>query len=211
ALLNNLGIIAYYMDDYAAARDLDQQSLAAFRHIGDSFSVSQSLNNLAGVEAAMGDYPTARRLLAESVDIQRQLGDKGCLALALNSLADVLLDEGEHPAAAPLLVESLTINVELGERPAIAYLLDDFAAVAAARGQPERALRLAGAASAAHDAMGSQLPAGERARFDRLQAPAWQALDKPAAAVAWEAGRAMTLEQAVAYALGGQAAAVAAA
>ena len=201
ALLNNLGIIAYYMDDYAAARELDDEGLAIFRHIGDRFAASQSLNNLAGVVAAMGDYALARRLLAESVDIQRQLGDRGCLAIALNSLADVLLDEGDYLAARPLLVESLSINADMGDRAAMAYLLDDCAALAAAEGEPERALHLSGAAAAAHDGIGSQLPAGERARFDRLLAPAWQALGEPVAVAAWEKGRAMTLEQAVEYAL----------
>lgn len=203
-LLNNLGIVARYMEDYAMAWNMNEESLAVLREIGDRFAASQLLNNLGCVAADMGDYVMARRLLAESVDIQRQLGDKGCLAIALNSLGDVLLDEEDHMAARPLLMESLAINVDMGDRAAIAYLLDDFAALATAEGQPGRALRLAGAAAAAHDAIGSQLPAGERARFDRLQAPARQALGEHLSMAVWGEGRAMTLEQAVEYALAGQ-------
>ncbi|HEX8917555.1 MAG TPA: tetratricopeptide repeat protein, partial [Chloroflexota bacterium] len=204
-LLANLGIVAYSVEDYAEALTLDQESLSVFREIGDRFSATQLMNNLAGVVAALGDYSTARELLTESVETQRQMGDKGRLAIALNSLADVLLDEGDYPTAEHLLVESLRINVEMGDRAAIAYLLDDFAALAAAEGDAERALQLAGAATAANDAIGYQVPAGERARFDRLQAPAWQALDKPTSAVAVAVGRAMTLERAVEYALAGYA------
>jgi hypothetical protein len=89
----------------------------------------------------------------------------------------------------------------LGERGAIAYLLEDFAALAAMEDQPERALRLAGSAAAAHEALGVQLPSGQRARLDRLQASAWQTLIEPLATAAWEEGRAMILDQAVEYAL----------
>ena len=200
-LLHNLGIVAYYQGDFAGARALDEEGLAAFRQIGDTFAASQSLNNLAGIAAATGDYALARRLLAESVEIQRQLGDKGCLAIALNSLADVLLDEGDYAAAGPLLVESLAINMEMGDQAAIAYLLDGFAALAAAEGHADRAVRLAGAAAAAHDRIGSHLAAGEKARFDSLLAPALRSLGESHAAAAWEEGRAMSLERAVQYTL----------
>jgi predicted ATPase/class 3 adenylate cyclase len=200
-LLHNLGIVAYYLSDYTAARILDEEALAVFREIGDRFAVGQALNNLAGIASATGDYALARRFLAESVEIQRQLGDKGGIAIALNSLADVLQDEGDHDATRPLLVESLTINVEIDDQSAIAYLLDSFASVASATRQPERALRLTGAAATAHDRIGSQLSAGERARFDRLQAPARAMLGDSLATARWEEGRAFSLQEAICYAL----------
>jgi tetratricopeptide (TPR) repeat protein len=200
-LLHNLGIVAYYLSDYAAARGLDEEALGVFREIGDRFAVGQALNNLAGIASATGDYALARHFLAESVEIQRQLGDKGGLAIVLNSLADVLQDEGDHDAARPLLVESLTINLEIGDQSAIAYLLDSFAALASATQQPERALRLAGAAVAAHDRIGSQLSAGERARFDRLQAPTREALGESLATARWEEGQALSSQEAIRYAL----------
>jgi hypothetical protein len=51
--------------------------------------------------------------------------------------------------------------------------------------------------------LGLQLPPGERARFERLQAPARAVLDQGQVAAAQELGRSMTLEEAVAYALAG--------
>ncbi|MFI5268757.1 MAG: ATP-binding protein, partial [Chloroflexota bacterium] len=200
-LLSNLGIVARYTEDYAESRHMNEESLAVFREIGDRWTVGTLLNNLGCVAADMSDYAAARQILAESMEVRRQLGDQGGLAFSLNSLADVLLDEGDHLAARPLLEESLTINVDLGDRAAIAYLLDDFAALATAEGQPERALQLAGAAAAANEQLGAQLPAGERARFERLQASARQALGEHRATMAWEQGRMLTLEQAVEYAL----------
>jgi tetratricopeptide (TPR) repeat protein len=202
ALLSNLGVVAYYSGDYAAAQALDEESLTVFREIGDRWSAGTLLNNLGDIVRDQGDYEAARQLLEESLGVRRQLGDMGGIAFSLNSLGDVLLDEGDHASARPVLVESLTINRELGDRAAMAYLLDDFAILAAAEGQPERALRLAGAAAATRDAIGSQLSAGERARFDRLQAPARAQLAEPLAAAVYGEGLAMTLEQAVEEALG---------
>lgn len=204
ALLSNLGVVARHRGDNAAARALSEESLTVLHEIGDRWAAGQLLNNLGCLAGDMGDYAPARRLLAESLDIRRQLGDKGGLALSLNSLGDVLLDEGDAAAAHPVLEESLAINRELNDRAAIAYLIEDFAALAATEGRPERALRLAGAAAAAHDELGAPLPVAERARFDRLVAPAWQALGEPLAMAAWGQGRALTLEQAVEYALEGR-------
>jgi hypothetical protein len=44
--------------------------------------------------------------------------------------------------------------------------------------------------------------AGERAEYDRTAALVRPQLDKPTFAIAWAEGRTMTLEQAIAYALG---------
>ena len=201
ALLSNLGVLAYYGGDYAAARALDEESLALFHEIGDRWSAATLLNNLGDIARDEGDFPRARRLLGESLVIRRRLGDLGGIAFSLNSLGDVLLDEGDLVAALPVLIESLSINRTLGDRAAMAYLLDDIAGLVAALGRAEDALRLAGAAEAAREMIGSQVAAGEQERFDRLLAPARQALSEPLGRAAFEAGRALTLEQAVDLAL----------
>jgi class 3 adenylate cyclase/tetratricopeptide (TPR) repeat protein len=200
-LLSNLGVVAYYSGDYASARSLDEESLAVFREIGDHWSVATLLNNIGDIARDQGDFAAGKRLLAESLDVRRQLGDMGGIAFSLNSLGDVLLDEGDLAAARPLLEESLVINHDLGDRAAVAYLLDDFAAILAAGGQPELALRLAGAAAAAREAIGSQLSPGERSRFDRLEAPAWQGLDEDRARAVHAEGRALAVDRAVELAL----------
>ena len=97
--------------------------------------------------------------------------------------------------------ESLLINQELGDRTAIAYCLEDFAGLAAGTGHSERALRLAGAAAALRDSIGGPLPAGEQAALDLTLEPARQSLDEARQTAAWEGGRSMTTEAAIAEAL----------
>lgn len=133
--------------------------------------------------------------------IRRELGDKAGLALSLNTLADVVLDEGKYVDARPLLDESLGINRELGDQTAIAYLIEDYAGVAAAESKPQKALMLAGFASALRESIGAPLPPSEQARVDRMITPAREALPEAAAITEWETGRSLTLEQAIESAL----------
>jgi hypothetical protein len=66
---------------------------------------------------------------------------------------------------------------------------------------PERPVRLHAAAQALRDAIGKPVAPSRRAEHQRELAAARAALGKQAFAAAWAEGRAMTLEQAVAYAL----------
>ena len=74
--------------------------------------------------------------------------------------------------------------------------------VAAARQQPERAARLFGAAIEDNTLISVMEPA-EQADTERCIAAARAQLDETVFAVAWAEGQAMTLEQAIAYALEG--------
>ena len=200
-LLNNLGIIARFQRDLVGARQMNEESLTLFREMGDRWAVGQLLNNQACVASDQGEYAEARSLLNESLMIRRQLGDKAGLALSLNTLADVVLDEGEFGDARPLLNESLEINRELGDQTAIAYLIEDYSGLAAAEAKPQKALQLAGFAAALRESIGAPLPPAEQARVDRMLAPARAALAESIAVAEWEAGRSLSLEQAIESAL----------
>jgi len=93
------------------------------------------------------------------------------------------------------------IQRALGAKKDIAKTLEGFAGLAAAQGQAERALCLAGAAAALCEAIGAPLPPVEQAWLDRRLEPARQALTEKARKAAQEEGRMMTLEQAIEYAL----------
>src|SRR5436853_427788 len=79
--------------------------------------------------------------------------------------------------------------------------VDAFGQLAAAEHQPARAARLMGAAEALHEALHIPVPYCSRADHDRAVAAARAALGEEAFAAAWAEGRAMTLEQAIAFAL----------
>jgi len=91
--------------------------------------------------------------------------------------------------------------VDLGDRRRTAACLEGLAVTASTRGESERAARLFGAADALREAAGVTLPPPHRAIHEPRVAAVRAALRPEVFESAWTAGRAMSLEQAVRYAL----------
>ncbi len=121
--------------------------------------------------------------------------------MALGNLGDVVLLQQDHAAAEALHHECLLTAAEVGDRRRIAFSLAGVAVLAAARAQPERALRLAAAATALREAIGAAPDQAWQARLDPGLATARANLGRDAGARAWAEGAAMTAAEAMAYAL----------
>ena len=100
-----------------------------------------------------------------------------------------------------MLKESLGVHHDLGDRWRIASVLESLAEAARAQGEFERAVRLFGAAEALREAIGTPVPLCERPDRDSNVAAARARLDDAAWEAAWAEGRAMSLGEAVGYAL----------
>jgi hypothetical protein len=87
------------------------------------------------------------------------------------------------------------------DRLGVTFDLDALAVVAGERGDTLRAVRLWGAAEALRDAMGVPQPNDEAMVVGPFVEAARSRLDEAAFRNAWEEGRAMTQEQAIALAL----------
>jgi hypothetical protein len=107
----------------------------------------------------------------------------------------------EYDGVSTLLGETLLRYQEQGKILSAAEVLTLFANLAVAQGLAERALCLAGASLANCESLTKLIYPRQQVEFERTQAAARQMLGPQAAAVAWAAGQAMTLEQAVDYAL----------
>ena len=200
-LLSNLGMVARYQSDLATAKARYEESLGILRQLGDRWAMSTVLGNLGYVLRDLGDDNAALPILEESLSIRKQVGDKWLIGNSLNQLGEFALDRGDTAAARAMYREALTLYSELGDPRAIATLLEDFGGLATTQGQPKRALLLAGAAYTLRSAIMAPLPPLEQTRLDRRLAPAREALGEVEATTIWEAGRQMTLEEAIAFAL----------
>jgi len=147
------------------------------------------------------DHAVARAFMEQSLALKRELGDERGIASALYDLGMVGQLQGDYRQAEVFLEESLAIWGESGNRGGIAYLLACFAELATAEAQSRRALRLAGAAAALREKHGTPLISSLQARLERTLALVRSAFDGEEAVAAWSEGQAMTLEQAIAYAL----------
>jgi hypothetical protein len=117
----------------------------------------------------------------------------------LLGLGQLAMTQGDRNAASVLLNEGLLLADEMS-RWHLAHALEAILEVAAADGQQESALQLAGAAAALRDSLGTPTWPTERARLDPVVAGARQSLTAAGAAAAWSRGEMMPIVKAVALA-----------
>ena len=201
SLLSNLGIVARMRGEYASAQALHEEALAIRRELKDRRAIGVSLNNLGFVALELGDYTEARARLEEAIALNREVGDKQNTGVALNNLGNVVRSRGDYTTARKHYRESLVLYRELGDRWSLAYLLEDMSVLAALQSQPERALRLAGAASALRDMIGAPHSSVEQEKLEQMLEPARRAMSDDEQETYHAQGRAMSLDQAIEYVL----------
>ena len=201
--LISLGWAALRPGDYPLANERLEEALAISRELDDTRSIGFELSGLGEVALREGDYARARRLLEESLELRRQLGNKWGVAVSLGTLGWVAMHEGDWTRAVARLGESLEVRQEIGDKGGSAWCLERLAEVASAQQKPAKALRIFGAAAALRESIGSVIDPVDRSEYeDRLDTLRTELGDEQFA-TAWEGGRALSLEQAVVYALEG--------
>jgi tetratricopeptide (TPR) repeat protein len=196
-VLNNLGIVAASQGDFERAEDLFGESLTIRRALQQKWAIANSLGNLGQLAIDRQQTDKALAYLEEALRLHRETGDRWRIGNALHSLANIQRAKGNHAAAHAYYCESLQITSDLADRRQLAYLLEDLGGLSAQRGRAARALRLAGAGAALREAIGAPLSPTDQTKLDLALAPARQALDAEAQRAAWDAGRALPLEEAI--------------
>jgi tetratricopeptide (TPR) repeat protein len=199
--LQVLGYVAHQEGDYAAARALNEESLGLYRELGRTRGMSRPLNNLALVAIEQGEWPAARALVEESLSLSRELGDKRDIALSLTVLGLVAVEEGEYTTARAQCEESLGLYRELGDQRGSVYALLGLSATAVGAGQGARGAALLGAADGLRESIGAVMGRFVRSLYERIAAAARGLLGDDAYERAWQAGRALSLDESTAYAL----------
>jgi predicted ATPase len=127
--LKGAGTVATWQGDYATARDLNQESLALRRDLGDTPGVATLLNNLGIIARFQRDLASARQMNEESLALFREMGDRWAVGQLLNNQACVASDQEDYAEARRLLEESLMIRRELGDKAGLALSLNTLADV----------------------------------------------------------------------------------
>jgi predicted ATPase/DNA-binding SARP family transcriptional activator len=200
-VLNGLGDVALNQGDYLLAAARYEEALALFHEMGGHDATAWILRNLGRVAHIQGDDDRAVALLEESVTWFRKVRDRLGLAWALHHLGIATHAQGNYTRATALLHEALVLQQQHDHKSQIAETLEGFAQIASGHGQAARAARLLGAADGLRTAIGAPRPPGEHAPYERIVAGVRAQLDQETFVAAWTAGRAMTLEQAAAFAL----------
>lgn len=119
------------------------------------------------------------------------------VAHLLANLGDIARTQGDHAIALLHYLEALQLFHELGYRQAALGVVGALAALDAARGQPERAVRLFGAEEALREESGFVLVPDQRVNFDAGLAAARQRLSSDEFEAAWRYGRLLSLDDTV--------------
>ena len=203
--LNVLGGVLVEQGDYDAARARHAESAAVYRELGDKTGMASARSREGLATLIRGDVEAAHALCQEGLQLARQAGNRATIAWSCLDLALVLLHQKDYAHATAMFAESLSLLEHSGDAwNRLPFAMQGLASVAAATGQPERALRLFGAAAAARDGV-DRVVSGPgmglyRVLHERWLTHASSALGE-AAAAALAAGRAMSIDQAIAYAL----------
>ena len=198
--LFNLGTAKGVTGDPDAAELLLQKSLATARELGDRRGEGWAMWGLGAARIIRGDLGGARMHFEESLRIFKEVGnDTWGLGNALDGLAG-LAAQGRDPAEArERILLAFDAWGEQGNALLVASQLRFLAMVANGAGQPERAVRLAGAAAAWREKVGGQVPDAFHP-FNDPRETAAKVLDEASVQRAWAEGLAMDLEEALAYA-----------
>jgi tetratricopeptide (TPR) repeat protein len=199
--LNILGILAMYREDAVGATTLYEEALGLVRASGNIHTLASITANFGLKLMLDGDYEKAQALMDESVKLNLALKDRYSQAIDLHNLGLLALLRGDPERAAVLFAQSVEMSVDLLDRVGVTVDFDALAAVAGERGDTLRAVRLWGAAEAIRDAIGVPQLDDEAMVVGPFVEAARSRLDEAAYRNAWEEGRAMTQEQAVALAL----------
>jgi len=157
---------------------------------------------LAVVDARQGDIEGARQRLGVATDaVGRRPYQRGYAALARGRVERFA---GDDSAAEPAFIEAVRSLADAGARADLADALDELAVSAARRNQPGRAARLLGAAEAERARLGAvKISWAGLPDTDEVLTTIGKALgDELEAEI--EAGRAMSLDEAVHLALRGK-------
>ncbi|MBN9387575.1 MAG: tetratricopeptide repeat protein [Chloroflexi bacterium] len=200
-VLSNLGELAARTSDYPAARAYFEESLTLKRMLGNPGSIALVLLNLGEVALVQGDNEQAVDFLEEGLRLGRSVNTPHIIGLCLENLAKVALRRGAIEDALKLLRESLSLLRHIHNIRALLYTLECTAGAFAFGGQTNGAVRLFGAAEALRESLGVPLATGDRSIYEWLRSGVSLGEETQMWATEWAMGRAMTLEEAIDFAL----------
>ncbi len=196
-----LGVVAKRQGDYSAARQIFEEGLAISRKLNDKSGIAITLNMLGDLARTEGNNAAARPLLEEALALHKQNGNKEGICISLGNLGAVAYDENDLLTAHSHYTDALAAARELGNKIDISLSLDGFAALAAKHGDAERATRLAAVAEHLRELIGYEMETADLSFRDAYLAELRAVLDEADFSIAYEQGRNLKLEEAVALCL----------
>jgi predicted ATPase/class 3 adenylate cyclase len=198
--LYSLAFVLGIQGDTKRARDLYEESRAAFLEIGDRSGVANANSGLGLVADLEGDDDRALELVRSSVEDLRAAGDRFGEINSISLLGRIKRRMND-PDALNLFREAVWAYDEVRNVSGLVWVLREMAALEIDRGNMQRAVRLAGSSESLSKTLGGGVPL-VALNLEDPRGPARRMMSEGDVEKAWQQGAAMSLKEAVAYALG---------
>lgn len=192
--------------DLERGRKLLEEAVQLYREIGDERGEGKVLWAISSIHEVSNDWQLSSDSAGKALELFRKVDDRFSAGWALHSIGLAAVGLGDLERAQSALAEALELFTAAGDLTGIALVLNDVSILEFVRGQWERSVRLLGAALQAEresglglvSSYGEYLPWTVELRSSGVEHPEYERL--------LAEGEAMSIEEAVSYALRGEAA-----
>jgi tetratricopeptide (TPR) repeat protein len=198
--LHCLGNVTLLLGEVDAAQAIHTEALAIARRAESPGSISAALTGLGSVAVHRRDHARAYGLYLEGFELRRSTSDRA-MTDQLNVLGRAALGMGDTDLASAHFRESLEMSHQQGTKWDAAFALAGLAEVAMSTANASHAARLYSASDALLEALGAKRSADDQAEHQRTIQAVNDALGEPVFQQASASGRAMSHDEAIAFAL----------
>jgi predicted ATPase/class 3 adenylate cyclase len=186
--------------DYDAAQPLFEEALEIARSSKDPGRISEALHALGYLFLLKRDLDQAESLMQEAIEFDRTTGNRWMEADGLASLVEVHMYRERYAAARTGAAEAVALFQELANMAGVGMMLETLAGLTSMEGNHDRSMRIAGAGKRLREEVGGGAPP-TLYTFEDPEPAARAAIGDEAVDRALQEGRAMDVDDAVAYAL----------
>lgn len=176
-----------------------EEARKRYRSLEDAVGEANAVAGLAFGLCNLGRLDEAAELAEDSLSVLREQADPFSIANTVGLLGMVRRAQGHLERAEPLLREALATHAAANHSTGVVWMLRGFAALALARNEPRQALRLAAAADVLDpDQQGGFITGVTE---PDVLTEAMRLLPAPEVQRLWEAGHAISMDEAIREAL----------
>ena len=200
--LSMIGLNLVVEKNFAEAKPILEESGSLFQQARDEWGHAYVVMLLGWMSFVQNDLASALPVLEQASAIFEKLGERYFMCVCLRYIGIIKIRLGDIKQGVEALRDSLTLAHQLGSKYEIAAAFFRWGQAAQYLGSPARTVTLFWAAKNAHETIAVGVwTQGLDAEFETVLAHCRAELGEEAFAEAVERGRAMTMEQAIAYAL----------
>jgi predicted ATPase/class 3 adenylate cyclase len=198
ALITMAGVT---LGDPKTMRAYSEEGLQLLREAGARWAAAMTSFGAGLFAAWQGNHAEAHSWFEACLPLFTELRDTHRVTMVHSELAHLERRQGHFSQAKALYRETLLAWHRMGHRAAIAHEMECLAIIAKAQEEDEGAARLFGAAEALRETINIPMTPFERMEYEREVSDLRANMDEAAFVKAWTEGRAMTMEQAIVFAL----------